>query len=211
MPEFYKNLSPQQWEICIDGIINRPKNVVGALMKYKYDSREINNAIVAGTKSEKIKRYIEQIEKFLDTQILKHDIQAYRGDKSYWAFDTIKLDNNKTLKNLIENFTKGIESGKYSPKEIDEFIDTHLVEKYVKQERFLSTAIEPKAGGRYARKVFWHLTVPKGTKGSMIESYNVERASEAELLLQKGSRLIIDNAKYNKEKHLWELWATIRQ
>ena len=211
MPEFYKNLSPQQWEICIDGIINRPKNVVEALMKYKYDSREINNAIVAGTKSERIKRYINEISKFLDTQILKHDIKCYRGEGNFGILSSVKLDNNTNLQNTIENFTEGIEAGKYSQKEIAEFIYKNLYKKVVKQERFLSTAIEPKAGGRYARKVFWHLTVPKGTKGSMIESYNVERASEAELLLQKSSELFIKNAKYNKNTHLWELWATIRQ
>ena len=45
----------------------------------------------------------------------------------------------------------------------------------------------------------------------MIECYNVERASEAELLLQRGSNLRIDDARYNKDKHIWELWATVLQ
>ncbi len=57
----------------------------------------------------------------------------------------------------------------------------------------------------------WYLDIPKGTKGSMIECYNVERASEAELLLQRGSRMVINNANYNKDKHIWELWATVLQ
>ena len=39
----------------------------------------------------------------------------------------------------------------------------------------------------------------------------MERASEAELLLQKGSEMLIKNAKYDKEKHLWYLWAKVVQ
>ena len=61
------------------------------------------------------------------------------------------------------------------------------------------------------KKILWYLDIPKGTKGSMIECYNVERASEAELLLQRGSNLRIDDARYNKDKHIWELWATVLQ
>ena len=45
----------------------------------------------------------------------------------------------------------------------------------------------------------------------MIECYNVERASEAELLLQRNSEMLIKNAKYDKQKHLWYLWATVLQ
>ena len=87
----------------------------------------------------------------------------------------------------------------------------NLYKKFVKQPRFLSTAIEPEAGERYAKKILWYLDIPKGTKGSMIECYNVERASEAELLLQRNSEMLIKNAKYDKQKHLWYLWAKVVQ
>ena len=69
----------------------------------------------------------------------------------------------------------------------------------------------PEAGERYAKKILWYLDIPKGTKGSMIECYNVERASEAELLLQRNSNLRIDDAQYDKSKHIWKLWATVLQ
>ena len=45
----------------------------------------------------------------------------------------------------------------------------------------------------------------------MIECYNVERASEAELLLQRNSNLRIDDAQYDKSKYIWKLWATVLQ
>ena len=82
---------------------------------------------------------------------------------------------------------------------------------YVKQARFLSTAIEPKATEPYAKKVYWTINVPKKTKASMIESYNVERESEAELLIQKGSQLLIKNAEYDFTNRRWNILADLKQ
>ena len=49
--------------------------------------------------------------------------------------------------------------------------------KNVDLSRFLSTAIFEEDAHKYAKKVLWHIKVPKGSKGSMIEGYNVERAA----------------------------------
>lgn len=208
---FYKNLPEHDWEICMDGIINRPKEVIRPLMKYKFDSSKINNGISKGTLSKTIKEHIERIENFLDSQKIKYDVKAYRGEGTYWPFYAIKCNDNKTLKEAVEEFTQGIEDGKYSVQQIDEFVKKYLFDVKIQQSRFLSTAIEKEAGDRYAQKILWYLDIPKDTKGSMIECYNVERASEAELLLQKGSRMVINNARYDKDKHIWELWATVLQ
>ena len=209
--KFYKSLSEKEWEVCIDGIVNRPEEVIRPLMRYKFNSDKINNGISNGTKSPTIKEYIERIEKFLDTQKIKYDVKAYRGENSYWPFATIKTQDNKTLLKEIEEFTEGIEQGKYSVNEIDEFVKKYLLGQRIVQPRFLSTAIEPEAGERYAKKILWYLDIPKGTKGSMIECYNVERASEAELLLQRNSRMVIDNARYNIDRHRCEFGATVFQ
>ena len=147
----------------------------------------------------------------MDENKIKYDVKAYRGEGHYGILNSVKLNNDKTLQSKIEEFTKGIETGKYSVKEINEFVEKNLLRKNVIQPRFLSTAIEPEAGERYAKKILWYLDIPKGTKGSMIECYNVERASEAELLLQRNSNLRIDDAQYDKSKHIWKLWATVLQ
>lgn len=207
---FYKSLKLFDWHTCVEGIINRPKQVIKPLLQYKYDSRKINNAIGSDKGSENTKKQIKIIEEFLDTQTIKYDIQAYRGEGDFGLFSTIKLGKDKTLKNVIEKYTEEIKAGKRTDVEIDEFITKYLLAD-VTQKRFLSTAIEKEAAERYAKKIFWHLNIPKGAKGSMIECYNVERASEAELLLQRNSRLIIDNAKYDRDKNIWELWATVKQ
>lgn len=83
--------------------------------------------------------------------------------------------------------------------------------KFVTQERFLSTAIEPEATEQYAKKVYWAIKIPKKAKASIIESYNVERESEAELLMQKGSQLLINDAKYDFDNHRWNIWADLVQ
>ena len=209
--KFYKSLSEKEWEVCIDGIVNRPEEVIRPLMKYKFDSRKINSALVFGTTSKKIKDYINKIEKFLDENKIKYDVKAYRGEGHYGILNSVKLNNDKTLQSKIEEFTEGIETGKYSVNEIDEFVKKYLLGQRIVQPRFLSTAIEQEAGERYAKKILWYLDIPKGTKGSMIECYNVERASEAELLLQKNSRMVIDNARYNIDRHRWEFGATVFQ
>lgn len=41
------------------------------------------------------------------------------------------------------------------------------------------------------KKYFGIIKIPANLKGSMIESYNVERESEAEMLLQRGTNLLI--------------------
>jgi len=45
----------------------------------------------------------------------------------------------------------------------------------------------------------------------MIESYNAERESEAELLLQQYSKLKINKAKYDKINKRGKLWADLKQ
>ena len=75
----------------------------------------------------------------------------------------------------------------------------------------MSTAIEPSAVENYAKKVLWKINVPAKSKASFIEGYNVERESEAELLIQMGSKLLIKEAKYDFNKKRWEICADLIQ
>ena len=211
--KFYKNLSEKEWENCITGIIKKPREVVRALMEYKYDSSKINGAISNGTNSQKIKDQIKAIENFLNTQSLKNDTTVYRGEGNFGIFGSVILDEKKniTLKDVLEDFTTGIEKGVYQQDTIDKFVNNILMKDAITQERFMSTAIEPRAIEPYAQKVYWTINVPKKTKASMIESYNVERESEAELLIQKGSQLLIKDAKYDFTNNRWNILADLKQ
>lgn len=112
--EMYKNMSPKEWETCIDGIINKPREVVGALMRYKYDSRKINGMITSGIGTDKTRKDIQVIEKFIDTQRIKSDLNVFRGEGGFGLFSNVKLRNGKRLNKELEEFTKKIEQGKCS-------------------------------------------------------------------------------------------------
>lgn len=210
--ELYKNLDEKAWINCIDGIINKPLEVIRPLLEYKYDSREINGAISNGTTSQRVKNMINTITRFLDKQILKHDMTVYRGEGGFDVFNSVMLDENKkyTLKNALEKVTSEIENNKNNV-DIKKFIEENMIEKYVTQERFMSTAIDTEAIEDYAKKVYWKINVPKGSKASLIESYNVERKSEAEMLIQRLSQLLIKDAKYDHKNKRWYIEADLVQ
>jgi len=63
----------------------------------------------------------------------------------------------------------------------------------------------------YAKTVLWDIDVPQGTKGVQIEPYNVERKAEDEFLIQRGSKLAIKSARYDKTRKLWLISAIIEQ
>lgn len=209
--ELYKNLDEKTWENCIDGIVNKPLEVIRPLLEYKYDSREINGGISNGTNSQRVKNMINTLTKFLDKQSIKHDMTVYRGEGSFDVFNSVISDKNNTLKNALEAITSKIEQGQICQNKIDEFIKLKLKDAKVTQERFLSTAIDSEAIEDYAKKVYWKIKVPKGSNASLIESYNVERKSEAEMLIQRLSQLVIKDAKYDHIKKRWYIEADLVQ
>ena len=75
----------------------------------------------------------------------------------------------------------------------------------------MSTAMDISCTEDYAKAILWNFEAPKGTKGVQIEPYNVERKAEDEFLIQRGSKLLIKNAKYDKTRKLWLLSAIIEQ
>lgn len=210
--ELYKNLDEKTWGNCIDGIINKPTEIIRPLLEYKYDSREINGAISNGTTSQRVKNMINTITRFLDKQTIKHDMTVYRGEGRFDVFNSVMLDESKkyTLKDALEKITSKIESGKTNV-DIKKFIEENMIEKYVTQERFMSTAIDTEAIEDYAKKVYWKIKVPQGSKASLIESYNVERKSEAEMLIQRLSQLLIKDAKYDHVNKRWYIEADLVQ
>lgn len=123
--------------------------------------------------------------------------------------------NGKNLGEEIENLTQKIETdlsiNNYNENEVLNFVEDNLIAQWCNQSRFMSTAMLQKATDKYADKILWEIKIPAGTKGASIESFNIERIAEAELLIQKGSNLIINDAKYNYDKKIWELKAILKQ
>lgn len=209
--EYFKSLSPKEWETCIEGIINIPEYVIKSLMKYKLDSSNINGALSLRNGSLKINDYINRIEKFLETQSVKTNLKTYRGEGNFWLFNKNKIINDRTLKNELEEISYKLRNGLCKEKDGNLFAQNFLLNKTVIQERFMSTAMLKDDAEKYAKEILWDIEIPKGTKASFIENYNVERDSESEILIQRGAELFIKNANYNFAKKRWDIWAVVRQ
>ena len=91
------------------------------------------------------------------------------------------------------------------------YINQNLKKQSVLQSRFMSTAMTNKAAQKYAEKVLWEIEIPAGSKGASIESFNIERKSEAEFLLQKNSKLVINGGIYDPKNKILKLKAKIVQ
>ena len=75
----------------------------------------------------------------------------------------------------------------------------------------MSTAMTESATKEYAKKIKWNITVPAGTRGTSIESFNVERLNEAEFLGQRNGQFRITDAVYKPQDDLWYFDAIIEQ
>ena len=123
----------------------------------------------------------------------------HRGEGDFGIFDEQRIQ-------MLKKLEKGIKNNRISKYKIKEILKK-IMSKNVDLSRFLSTAIFEEDAHNYAKKVLWHIKVPKGSKGSMIEGYNVERASESELLLQRKGYLKMHGLDYIFDKEMFEIWA----
>ena len=139
--EFFKNLKEEDWTICMDGIVNRPKEVIRALMRYKYSSDKINKAVLLRDGSTATNNFIQTIENFLNKQVIKNDIKTYRGEKDFRIFGNTRLSDGRTLKDAIEDATAKIENGEWGEEKANNFAANILSGTKIKQNRFMSTAI----------------------------------------------------------------------
>ena len=208
----FLQFNPAQWDIIVDGIVRKPKDAIIPLLEYKVNSDEINKALSFGEITTDVQKKINAITNYLNLFETKKDITVYRGEKSFGLLKGIKF-NGKNLGDEIENLTQKIEAdwsmNNYNENEVLNFVENNLITQWCNQSRFMSTAMIQKATDKYAQKILWKIKIPAGTKGASIESFNIERDAEAEFLIQRGSNLLIKNAKFNPQKRIWEINAVI--
>lgn len=208
----FLQFNPEQWDVIVEGIVRKPKDAIVPLLEYKVNSDEINRALSSGEITADVQKKIDAITNYLNLFETKKDLTVYRGEKSFGLLKRITY-NEKNLGDEIENLTQKIEANlsmnNYDENEVLNFIENNLVAQWCNQSRFMSTAMTQKAADKYAQKILWKIKVPAGTKGASIESFNIEREAEAEFLLQRGSNLLIKNAKFNPQKRIWEINAVI--
>lgn len=211
----FLQFNPEQWDVIVEGIVRKPKDAIVPLLEYKVNSDEINRALSSGKITADVQKKIGAITNYLNLFETKKDLTVYRGEGNYRILNSVELSDNLYLGDFLEKMTTQIMqeeklSSSDKMKKFDE-LKSILELKKVNQQRFMSTAMLKKATDKYADKIIWEIKVPKGTKGASIESFNLDRGAEAEFLIQNNSNLIIQEAKYNLDKKIWELKAFLKQ
>ena len=163
-----------------------------------------------------LKEKINAITEYLKMFETKNDILVYRGDQSFNILRRADVNGKyvdlaEIIKTVTENFQKMYKDKVYDQSVVDEFINKFLKETEIKQSRFISTAMDKSGSEQYAKKILWTIKVPKGTKGTSIESFNVERLNEAEFLGQRDGLFHIKDATYNPEENMWYFNAYLDQ
>lgn len=151
---------------------------------------------------------INNISNCINTQPIKNPIKLYRGE-GYEVLSKVKLENGKTL-DLAKLMLKAKESNNPQKiKKVRELILNHEIKAF--QPGFLSTSTNKRIGEKFACSncILWEITTKPKTKGVFVEGLNITGyySSEDEVLLQKGTTLKINDAKYDKETKNWIICA----
>lgn len=212
----FLEFDPNQWEIVFEGIIKKPKDIIMPLLEYKANSNPINIPLSEKKITAALKKTIDCITEYINMFTVKKDFIAYRGDGSFNILSGVKYEGQTiSLAELMENFTKAIRqdylNGTFNKYDVEEFIKKYIKNKDVHQARFMSMGMTERAADMYAKKIKWRIRIPKGTKGASIESFNVERAHEAEFLGQRNGVFQIKDAYYNPKEDIWYFDALLEQ
>ena len=200
----FLKFNANQWDIVIKGVLTKPEKLVDSMLRYKYNSSEINSALDKGIyPNNEIKELVNNIKEYLKLFETKEDIIVYRGEGGYGILSTGK---NSKLGEIVEKFTQKIIDEKISEKK---FVNKYLAGVTLKQNRFLSTSMTKEGSKEHQGVIFWEeLVIPKGTQGAFIEGFCVDKPKEAEFLIQAGSKILISHARY--ENGLWIMRGVIK-
>lgn len=212
----FLDFDPYKWEMVFEGITKKPKEVIMPLLKYKANSNPINIPLGENKITNSLKNTIDRITDYINIFTVKKDFVGYRGDKTFDILSGVKYEGqNISLAELMEAFSEALKKdyaqGKFDKANVDKFVKKYVLNQKIQQKRFMSIGMTKSSIKDYAKKIKWDITIPKGTKGVSIESFNIERLNEAEFLGQRNGVLVIKKAKYNPKKDLWHFKAYLQQ
>ena len=204
----FLEFNADQWDVVIEGILKKPENLVDSILRYKYNSTEINRALDSGIyPNNEIEELVNNIKEYIRLFDTKQEIIVYRGEGGYGILNTGK---NSKLGEIVEKFTEEYMTGKYSEEEKEKFIEEYLAFETLKQRRFLSTSMTPEGSKEHQGVIYWEeLVIPKGTQGAFIEGFCVDKPKEAEFLIQSDTKILITHARF--ENGIWILRGVIKQ
>ena len=167
----------------------------------------LRNLDIDDKEKPEVERFINKVSNYIDTQKIDEGTTLYRGERFY-VLDNVKLSDGKTV-NLAEMMKNAVESKNHD--------EIKKVEKYIKdsnitatQPAFMSATINNNNDFERKDWIYWTLTTEKNTKGVYLENLNTSFYSfQDEVLLQKDSKIQIQDAKYDSNKNIWYLRGKI--
>lgn len=204
----FMNFNDSQWDVVVEGIIKKPKSLILPVIEYKIDSSEINGYISSGEKLPEMEKKIDAIKKYINLFKTKEEMVVYRGDITFNMFKN-KFKDGKRLSDYLEEKAKLLRDN-YDEK-LEQDVVALMIGETINQERFLSTAMLKSSITTFAKSILWKITVPAGTTGASIESFNFERLSESEFLMQSNSDLTIVDVTFDKAEGIWIFEAVVEQ
>ena len=208
---------PSRWEMVYEGIVTKPREMIMPMLEYKANSGPMNMALSGFEEMTlPLKNSIDRVTAYLNMFTVKKDFIGYRGDKSFNILSGVKVDGTtlslaEVFEDVSKQFKNKFDNNLFDASDVQLFVERFLLGKDVIQPRFMSIGMTESAIQDYAKKIKWKITIPKGTKGASIESFNVERLNEAEFLGQRNGVLTIKKAHYNPKDDMWYFDAFLGQ
>lgn len=170
------------------------------------------------TISKDAKEFTENLSKAIDTQKLPESITLYRREgmevlKSIMAHSDRKLN----LSLIMQEISK-MEHPEDELKKLKEFIADNEITAV--QPSFMATSVDkdlvnhfegPKGPDGGDKNIIWTFNVAPNTKGLYIEALNASGLAfyEQEVLLQKGTKITLEDIDYNKMNGMWKIKARV--
>ena len=189
---------------------------MNAITRYK-NSAIAFNALLSGTffdykKGETLCEICDGINYLTDciaNYELKESITVYRGE-GYHVLNSVNINIQVDGQTINKSLGKLLEEIKSYPKykrdkyinAIKDYMSSH--ELSAEQERFMSTsALKSECS---FGELNWEITLPKGTNALYLETSNLNKAyaEQAEFLIQRGAKIIIDSIEFNENSNTWD-------
>ncbi len=216
-------MTPAKWAMVLN--IAKGQQIsadqLSALMIYKSNSSSINGGLSTlkdgGTVSTWVQKQINDIQAYINTQVIPEDIHIGRVEGYYTA--NYKTNNpygclsNSTFegKALDKVLDDAIAGGTQAIHELEDKLSQNVL--YATNERFTSAMVLDGAISKNegTGKVVWDLTLKKGSKGAFLEGTNFSGglSTECEILLQANSKFEITGIQWDASIQKWIVSANV--
>lgn len=162
--------------------------------------------------------FTDNLSKAIDTQKLPETITLYRREGMEVLKNIMAHSNRKLNLSLVMQEISKMKNPEEELKKLKEFIADNEITAV--QPSFMATSVDkdlvnhfegPKGPDGGEANIIWTFNVEPNTKGLYIEALNADGTAfnEQEVLLQKGTKIVLEDIDYNKINGMWKIKAKV--